>query len=78
MELAFGGFEEQVGSLQSYHDLSDMLPVCFQRVALDENVVYKHRAQDVQKVKQRVVDEVLKGCGGVAKAEEHDFILVVT
>lgn len=45
--------------------------------AVGQDVIYQLCAEDVEEIKQCVVDEMLEGGGLVTATERHDFILVV-
>lgn len=55
-----------------------MLSVLFEGITVDQDIVDKRCAENIQKIKESVVNEVLESGGGIAEAKGHDFVLVMT
>jgi hypothetical protein len=77
-ELALGDFAIELVLPQEGEDLSNMLAVVLVVLAEDENVVNVHYDRLIEEGPEDVLDQGLKGGGGIRETKGHHLILVVS
>src|SRR5277367_4661560 len=78
MKLAFSNVKLEACSPQLIQDFAYVDFMLFKRVTVDKDIVDVRSAEVVQKLKQHVVDVVLKRARGVGKAKWHDKVFEQT